>query len=224
MPDGVRHVEVMALYLSARHDAGHFRLNNAFKTQAHAKKYLESVLENFHLGLLFELLEDQDVGILDRFSPPDRERLVDMITYLILATDMSKHMGLFKAFQEWVQRAQAAHAEIEYMHQTIHSMDSNEDPGEGGIEQRGESTDKGGHQGGHQGGSPSRTSTRAHERWVAPAIANASPEHRKLVMQLLLKCADSGTWSDRWRFRTRGGSGSWRRPPAGREELAPGFP
>ena len=200
MPDGAfDDVEVMALYLSALgHDAGHFRLNNAFlKNSKHTlfKKYPESVLENFHLGLLFELLEDQDVGILDRFSPPDRERLVDMITYLILATDMSKHMGLFKAFQEWVQRAQAAHAEIEYMHQTIHSMDSNEDPGEGGIE-RGDLIDKGtGHQGGHQGGSKRSSldvDSRTHERWVAPAIANASPEHRKLVMQLLLKCADLG--------------------------------
>ena len=93
MPDGAfDDVEVMALYLSALGlDAGHFWLNNAFlKNSKHTlfKKYPESVLENFHLGLLFELLEDQDVGILDRFSPPDRERLVDMITYLILATDM----------------------------------------------------------------------------------------------------------------------------------------
>ena len=76
MPDGAfDDVEVMALYLSALgHDAGHFRLNNAFlKNSKHTlfKKYPESVLENFHLGLLFELLEDQDVGILDRFSPPD---------------------------------------------------------------------------------------------------------------------------------------------------------
>jgi cAMP-specific phosphodiesterase 4 len=44
--------------------SGHFRLNNAFlKNSKHTlfKKYPESVLESFHLGLLFELLDNDDV-------------------------------------------------------------------------------------------------------------------------------------------------------------------
>ena len=88
MPHGVfDDVEVMALYLSALgHDAGHFRLNNAFlKNSKHTlfKKYPESILENFHLGLLFELLDDEDVGIVEYLPVDDRERFREMCTYLI---------------------------------------------------------------------------------------------------------------------------------------------
>ena len=87
----------MALYLSALgHDAGHFRLNNAFlKNSKHTlfKKYPESILENFHLGLLFELLDDDDVGITEYLNPEDLGRFKSLVTYLILATDMSKHMA-----------------------------------------------------------------------------------------------------------------------------------
>jgi cAMP-specific phosphodiesterase 4 len=75
LPDVFDKLEILALYLAALgHDAGHFRLNNAFlKNSKHTlfKKYPESVLENFHLGLLFELLDDEDVGIMRYLDPDD---------------------------------------------------------------------------------------------------------------------------------------------------------
>ncbi|EEH56435.1 uncharacterized protein MICPUCDRAFT_4565, partial [Micromonas pusilla CCMP1545] len=105
LPDVFSAVETLALYLAALgHDAGHFRLNNAFlKNSKHtlAKKYPESVLENFHLGLVFELLEDPDVGIVPFLPATDLARFRALLSALILATDMSKHMGLFKELQRW---------------------------------------------------------------------------------------------------------------------------
>ena len=38
----------------------------------------------------------------------DRERFREMCTYLILATDMSKHMVLFKELQAWMAECAAA--------------------------------------------------------------------------------------------------------------------
>ena len=111
-------VEVLALYLArSGHDAGHFRLNNAFlKNSKHAlyKKYRESVLENFHLGLVFELLEDERRGHPWSFSEEaDKGRFASSITYVILATDMAKHMGLFKQLQAFLADARARHRELE---------------------------------------------------------------------------------------------------------------
>ena len=202
MPSGIFDpVEVLALYLSALgHDAGHFRLNNAFlKNSKHAlyKKYKESVLENFHLGLLFELLEDDQVGIVEFLAEEDRDRFRDIITTLILATDMAKHMGLFKQLQSFLAEARDDHREMTFMHDSLRSLGSR-----GGYSD-GDSADT------SPAGTPRtsynaqanrrdsenvnpETSSSSHEPWVRPAIDGADKGQRMLVMQLLLKCADLG--------------------------------
>ena len=129
LPPGVFDpVEVLALYLGALgHDAGHFRLNNAFlKNSKHAlyKKYRESVLENFHLGLVFELLEDEHCGIMEFLEEADKGRFRELVTTLILATDMAKHMGLFKQLQAFLADARARHRELNWMHDSTRSDES----------------------------------------------------------------------------------------------------
>jgi cAMP-specific phosphodiesterase 4 len=197
-------VEVLALYLGALgHDAGHFRLNNAFlKNSKHAlyKKYRESVLENFHLGLLFELLEDEDVGIVAFLEEKDKERFRNLITTLILATDMAKHMGLFKQLQAFLNDARAKHRELTWMHESMRSD---------GAASRDESDEERANRSYGEEGASSRDATprssanldradvdldadenaRTHESWVRPSIDGADAEQRVLVMQLLLKCA-----------------------------------
>lgn len=90
LPDVWDKVETLALYLAALgHDAGHFRLNNAFLNNSkHAlcKRYPESVLENYHIKLLFELLEDEDAGIMGFMNEEERTRFSSLVTHLVLAT------------------------------------------------------------------------------------------------------------------------------------------
>ena len=202
LPDVFSAVETLALYLAALgHDAGHFRLNNAFlKNSKHtlAKKYPESVLENFHLGLVFELLDDPDVGIVPFLPATDLARFRALLSALILATDMSKHMGLFKELQRWVGENDGARdgdgdddddsragTPYDTLNDAIEASDAANDllrvP----------------HKNGHGGGDiPQISGARDgsnendHEPWVRPALERASEKDRLVVMQLLLKCAD----------------------------------
>ena len=221
LPPGVfEPVEVLALYLSALgHDAGHFRLNNAFlKNSKHAlyKKYRESVLENFHLGLLFELLEDEDVGIVQFLPEQDKAHFRDLVTTLILATDMAKHMGLFKQLQAFLADARARHRETTWMHESMRSDGSRRDGDDDRSDDEGSNDESSPRERSPATTprtsanvdaaearisadlrSPDRSSRdgeggRAHESWVRPTIDGADAEQRVLVMQLLLKCADLG--------------------------------
>ena len=181
-PDVFDDVEILALYIGALgHDAGHFRFNNAFlKNSKHTlfRKYPDSVLENFHLGLVFELVDDPEVGIATHLDETQLTRFKELVTNLILATDMSKHRLLVDRFKDWCQRSKEEHAQRRrdaMLHDTLASDNSN-----------GTNT-------------PMDTMTsdelHGHKRWagwVEPAVANSSPEDKTLVMQLLLKCADLG--------------------------------
>jgi cAMP-specific phosphodiesterase 4 len=211
LPPGVFDpVEVLALYLGALgHDAGHFRLNNAFlKNSKHAlyKKYRESVLENFHLGLVFELLEDEHCGIVEFLEEADKGRFRELVTTLILATDMAKHMGLFKQLQAFLADARARHRELNWMHDSARSDESEvRDGSEAGDGDGDAASDAGSVARSSREATPrssanlaatrtARISDRdgAHESWVRPSIDGADPTQRVLVMQLLLKCADLG--------------------------------
>ena len=114
-PDVFDDVEILALYIGALgHDAGHFRFNNAFlKNSKHTlfRKYPDSVLENFHLGLVFELVDDPEVGIATHLDETQLTRFKELVTNLILATDMSKHRLLVDRFKEWCQRSKEEHAQ-----------------------------------------------------------------------------------------------------------------
>ena len=213
LPPGVFDpVEVLALYLGALgHDAGHFRLNNAFlKNSKHAlyKKYRESVLENFHLGLVFELLEDEHCGIMEFLEEADKGRFRELVTTLILATDMAKHMGLFKQLQAFLADARARHRELNWMHDSTRSDESEVQNGSAAGDGDGDAaSDAGSVARSSREATPrssanlelgasrtARVSDRdgAHESWVRPSIDGADPTQRVLVMQLLLKCADLG--------------------------------
>ena len=215
LPPGVFDpVEVLALYLGALgHDAGHFRLNNAFlKNSKHAlyKKYRESVLENFHLGLVFELLEDEHCGIMEFLEEADKGRFRELVTTLILATDMAKHMGLFKQLQAFLADARARHRELNWMHDSTRSDESEVQNGSTAGDGDGDAaSDAGSVARSSREATPrssanldanldasrtARVSDRdgAHESWVRPSIDGADSTQRVLVMQLLLKCADLG--------------------------------
>ena len=137
-PDVFDDVEVLALYIGALgHDAGHFRLNNAFlKNSKHTlfRKYPDSVLENFHLGLVFELVEDPEVGIAEHLVPAQLARFKELVTHLILATDMSKHRILVDRFKDWMTRSKEEHARRRrdaMLHDTIASDVTGTSDGDG---------------------------------------------------------------------------------------------
>ena len=212
LPPGVFDpVEVLALYLSALgHDAGHFRLNNAFlKNSKHAlyKKHPESILEHFHLRLLFELLEDEDVGIVAFLQERDKARFRDLVATLILATDMAKHMGLFKRLQAFLADARATHRETTWMRETARGDGTRREGDlDRGFRVDGDASSASGDDEGSPRsslagtprtsanldaptrGSPDRDSSRdsedgrTHESWVRPAIDGANVEQRVLVM------------------------------------------
>ena len=199
LPDVFDDVEVLALYIGALgHDAGHFRLNNAFlKNSKHTlfRKYPDSVLENFHLGLVFELVEDPEVGIAEHLDPAQLARFKELVTHLILATDMSKHRILVDRFKDWMTRSKEEHAQRRrdaMLHDTI------------GSNVTGTGTSDGDGDGDGDGSIAPSDGTYAHGTvtdddgyrrwagWVEPAVADANLEDKTLVMQLLLKCADLG--------------------------------
>ena len=197
-PDVFDDVEVLALYIGALgHDAGHFRLNNAFlKNSKHTlfRKYPDSVLENFHLGLVFELVEDPEVGIAEHLDPAQLARFKELVTNLILATDMSKHRILVDRFKDWMTRSKEEHARRRrdaMLHDTIASDVTGTSDGDGDGDGDGSIAPS------DAGTAPHGTVTeddgyRRWAGWVEPAVADASPEDKTLVMQLLLKCADLG--------------------------------
>jgi hypothetical protein len=101
------------------------------------------------------------------------------VTYLILATDMSKHMGLFKQLQQWMANAQDAWktASSNSMGDKggsrgkLHNDDDDDDDDDGDGDSD-EGLQWGSSHGGGGGG---------HEPWVKPAIDGASEEDRRLV-------------------------------------------
>jgi hypothetical protein len=94
--------DILGLLVSAYcHDIGHPGCNNFFLTNQGSvlsKIYNDrSVLENYHLMLLYSILDVEETNIFSNFTSSERRELKGFITENILATDMAYH-------QEWIER------------------------------------------------------------------------------------------------------------------------
>lgn len=98
----LRPIDIFALLISAYcHDVGHPGCNNFFLTNQGSvlsKIYNDrSVLENYHLMLLYSTLDRDECNIFSGFTFSERRELKGFITESILATDMAHH-------QEWIDK------------------------------------------------------------------------------------------------------------------------
>jgi hypothetical protein len=104
-----------ALLSAAIHDYDHPGFNNNFHCRTNA--YLatlfndRSVLENHHLGQIFELMKNPKYNVLVSLTDDQRKDVRDTMIEMVLSTDMGNHAKIFQAFrkrlgdeQEWTRK------------------------------------------------------------------------------------------------------------------------
>ncbi|KAF6032500.1 dnc [Bugula neritina] len=108
-------LEVLAtLFACAAHDVDHPGVSNQFLvTTENRLAWLyndESVLENHHISLAFQLLKDEGCNIFDNLAPKQWKSVRKMAIDMVLSTDMSKHMGLLAELKTMVETKKVAAA------------------------------------------------------------------------------------------------------------------
>uniref|UniRef100_A0A8C0XJ36 Phosphodiesterase n=2 Tax=Castor canadensis TaxID=51338 RepID=A0A8C0XJ36_CASCN len=101
-------LEVLAaIFASAIHDVDHPGVSNQFLINTNSELALMyndvSVLENHHLAVGFKLLQGDNCDIFQNLSAKQRLSLRRMVIDMVLATDMSKHMGLLADLKTMVE-------------------------------------------------------------------------------------------------------------------------
>ncbi|XP_019906758.1 cAMP-specific 3',5'-cyclic phosphodiesterase 4C isoform X2 [Esox lucius] len=96
-----------ALFAAAIHDVDHPGVSNQFLINTNSELALmyndESVLENHHLAVGFKLLHEENCDIFQNLSKRQRQSLRKLVIDMVLATDMSKHMGLLADLKTMVE-------------------------------------------------------------------------------------------------------------------------
>jgi len=96
-----------AIFASAIHDVDHPGVNNQFLVDSNSEMAIiyndESVLENHHLAVAFQLLQHEDCDIFQNLSKKERQLLRKMSIEMVLATDNAKHMSLLAALKTMVE-------------------------------------------------------------------------------------------------------------------------
>ncbi|CAG5123988.1 unnamed protein product, partial [Candidula unifasciata] len=95
------HVDIFTLMTTAIcHDLDHPGYNNNFQQATETnlyKRHKESPLEHHHVEVAMEILNDESCGI-DQFLPPERRQpFRDLMTKIILATDLVKSKDILNA-------------------------------------------------------------------------------------------------------------------------------
>jgi len=84
-----------AVIAALAHDMGHRGVTNAFEVAMYTELAItyhdQSVLENYHATLLFDILKDDNANILQPLTQAQFRTVRATIIKCILATDMSKH-------------------------------------------------------------------------------------------------------------------------------------
>ncbi|XP_020606542.1 cAMP-specific 3',5'-cyclic phosphodiesterase 4C-like isoform X1 [Orbicella faveolata] len=106
-------LEVLAAILaSAVHDVDHPGVNNHFLVATNSEMALmyndESVLENHHLAVAFQLLQHEDCDILENLTRKERQTVRRTIIEMVLATDNAKHMSLLASLKTMVESKKVA--------------------------------------------------------------------------------------------------------------------
>lgn len=107
-------LDVLAALLSAAiHDFDHPGINNNFhiKTGSHlATLYNDrSVLENLHVGSVFELMKNSVFNILASFTADERRSIREVMVEMVLATDMGLHGKYVARFKSKLQESASFH-------------------------------------------------------------------------------------------------------------------
>lgn len=68
----------------------------------------ESVLEQHHLAVAFKLLQESDCDMISMLSKKQRQTFRRIVIDMVLATDMSKHMGLLADLKTTVETKKVA--------------------------------------------------------------------------------------------------------------------
>lgn len=106
-------LEVLAAILaSAVHDVDHPGVNNHFLVATNSEMALmyndESVLENHHLAVAFQLLQHEDCDIFENLTKKERQTVRRTIIEMVLATDNAKHMSLLASLKTMVESKKVA--------------------------------------------------------------------------------------------------------------------
>ena len=95
--------EAVTLLLSATvHDVGHPGFNNAFMVAVGTSQALiyndESVLENYHCSLTFQILQREKNNILSKISKENKKEFRKILINNVLSTDLVRHFTIIKKF------------------------------------------------------------------------------------------------------------------------------
>lgn len=101
-----------ALFSAAIHDVDHPGLTNQYLINSGSELAImyndESVLENHSLAVAFVILKESSCDIFANLSKKQRQLLRKMTIDMVLATDMSKHMGLLADLKTMVETKKVA--------------------------------------------------------------------------------------------------------------------
>ncbi|CAD8198956.1 unnamed protein product [Paramecium octaurelia] len=96
---------------SLAHDLGHPGLNNGFMTTNRCKLALlyndQSVLENYHSFLLFQILQQEQFNLIQNLGLPEQKGFRKYCLNLILDTDLTKHFQLMNRFQNYLDLSES---------------------------------------------------------------------------------------------------------------------
>ncbi|XP_072042994.1 3',5'-cyclic-AMP phosphodiesterase 4C-like isoform X3 [Amphiura filiformis] len=101
-----------ALFSAAIHDVDHPGLSNQFLINTGSELAImyndESVLEAHSLAVAFKVLQDKNCNIFESLSRKQMQTLRKMSIDMVLATDMTKHMGLLADLKTMVETKKVA--------------------------------------------------------------------------------------------------------------------
>jgi hypothetical protein len=103
---GISELDIVSLIIAGlTHDVGHPGLTNKFMINSKNELSIiyndQSVLENFHCAKTFQLLENNDLNIFNKFSNEDFLLLRKKMIGEILATDMAFHFKIVDEYKEY---------------------------------------------------------------------------------------------------------------------------
>ena len=106
-----------AVFASAIHDADHPGVTNQFLINTSSELATmyndESVLENHHLAVAFKLLQEPDCDLFANLASKQRQTLRKMVIDIVLATDMTKHMGLLADLKTMLEARKVSGSQAE---------------------------------------------------------------------------------------------------------------
>ena len=108
LEDKLNILEKMSMQVAATvHDVGHPGFNNNFMTSQNTSLSIvynnQSVLENYHCSLTFQVLAKDSYNIFKNLTENDKKLCKKIIIRSIMDTDLSKHFEILKNFDQKIK-------------------------------------------------------------------------------------------------------------------------